>query len=237
MPQGTRAYQEIASQARKDELILRHLPLVRHVLGRILVRLPAGIDLENLEAAGVLGLVEAAGKFDPDRGARFETYASVRIRGAVLDEMRRNCPLPQDMLGQIGRLRKAYEDLPAGAQADELASAAGLTIDEVADCLAAMRFGRVGYATGNLEPLKNHPAPEKDRPDLQAELDEQRDVLAGAIEALPAQERQVLVLYYREGLRLREIGEAMHLSESRVCRLLNLALYDAAEHVRAREAI
>src|SRR5207253_2587988 len=101
-------------------MILSHLPLVRHVIGRLAAQLPPGTDVENLESAGTLGLVEAAGNFDPARGSDFGTYAYGRIRGAVLDELRRNCPLPQHMLERVARVRRAYEELRPPVTVDAL---------------------------------------------------------------------------------------------------------------------
>src|SRR5262245_61098490 len=97
----------------RDELIVSHLPLVKHVIGRLIGELPPGVDIENLESAGVLGLVEAAGRFDPTQNAQFKTFAFLRIRGAILDELRRASPLPQHMLERVSRIRKAYRTLPA----------------------------------------------------------------------------------------------------------------------------
>ena len=101
------AYQRVADQQKRDALILSHLPLVKHVIGRLVGELPPGVDVENLEAAGVLGLVEAAGKYDPGRNTLFKTFAYIRIRGAVLDELRRASPLPQQMLERVSAVRKA----------------------------------------------------------------------------------------------------------------------------------
>ena len=86
--EAIQTYQRVADQARRDELIVSHLPLVKHVIGRLIGELPPGIDVENLESAGVLGLVESAGKFDPNRNTQFKTYAYMRIRGSILDELR-----------------------------------------------------------------------------------------------------------------------------------------------------
>src|SRR5437764_11345802 len=98
MQAGAQTYHDQAARARRDRLILDHLPLVRHAIGRLVGRLPAGVDAENLESAGVLGLVEAATRFDADRGVKFETFAYLRIRGAVVDELRRSSCLPQQVL-------------------------------------------------------------------------------------------------------------------------------------------
>lgn len=231
----TRAYTERAEQVRRNELIESHLGLVRHILGKLVAQLPPGVDVENLESAGTLGLVEAANKFDPERGIKFETYAYTRIRGAVLDELRRNCPLPQHVLERVAKVRRAYESLPPGATTAELAAASGLGEDELADCLAAMRLTRVASWEAG-DPLDARLADRAEPPDTLAERAEETELLADAIEALPERERLVVTLYYKEDLRLKEIGAVLHLSESRVSRVLNGALYQLGEYMRARQA-
>src|SRR5690349_24935646 len=101
----------MAQQSQRDRLILSHLGLVRHVAGKLLAQLPPGLDAENLEAAGILGLVEAAAHYDPARGTQFNTYAYPRIRGAILDELRRNSPPPQQVLEDAARVHLADEEL------------------------------------------------------------------------------------------------------------------------------
>ncbi|HKI37321.1 MAG TPA: sigma-70 family RNA polymerase sigma factor [Gemmataceae bacterium] len=235
MPVITRAYTQLAEQTRRHELIESHLGLVRHILGKLLAQLPPGVDVENLESAGTLGLVEAAGKYDPERGIKFETYAYTRIRGAILDELRRNCPLPQHVLERVARVRKAYEMLSPGSTAEELATAAGLSDDELADCLAAMRLTRMtSWEAG--DPLDARLADRGEAPDVLAERAEQKELLADAIEALPQRERLVVTLYYKEDLRLKEIGTVLKLSESRVSRVLNAAIFQMGEYMRARQA-
>jgi len=120
-------YQRQAEKNRRDELIVGHLPLVKHVIGRLLGDLPAGVDVENLESAGVLGLVEAAAKYDPTRNAQFKTFAYLRIRGAIVDELRRNSPLPQHMLSRVSAIRRRpiQRTDPAIASSDEPAIHAG----------------------------------------------------------------------------------------------------------------
>lgn len=230
---GTQAYGEVAAQTRRHELVLSHLGLCRHIVGRLVARLPPGVDVENLESAGTLGLVEAANKFDPARGIKFETYASVRVRGAVLDELRRNCPLPQQLLERVAKVRKAYEAMPPGVSMDDLARATGLSSDEVADCLSAMRMTRMVSWERSSDPAEKMLADPQERPDSQEEQAEQKRVLAEAIAALPERERLVVTLYYLEDLRLKEIGQSLDLSASRVSRLLSAALFHLAEYIRA----
>jgi RNA polymerase sigma factor for flagellar operon FliA len=233
---GRVVYHQVAARTRRDELITSHLSLVRHVIGRLLAHLPSGVDVENLEAAGTLGLVEAASKFDPERGIKFETYAYTRIRGAVLDELRRNCPLPQHMLERVAKVRRAYEELQPRASIDGLARAAGLTSDEVTDCLAAMRMTRMLSLNGSTEALEERIPDRHQQPECEAELAEQKGLLAQAIAHLPERERLVVTLYYLEDLRLKEIGQLLDLSESRVSRLLTAAVFELGEFIRAREA-
>jgi len=234
-PSGTiRTYQRNAEQQRRDDLILSHLPLVKHVIGRLLGDLPASVDAENLESAGVLGLVEAASKFDPNRNAQFKTFAYLRIRGAIVDELRRNSPLPQHVLTRVAQIRKAYRTLPQPVTVEALAAATGLTEDEVADTLAAERFAKTMSWEQAAEPNGLEPVVTVEPPSAEVERWESTQQLSDAIEALPTKERLAITLYYREDLRLKEIAEVMKLSVSRVSRLLTKATFELGEQLRAR---
>jgi RNA polymerase sigma factor for flagellar operon FliA len=206
MQSGAPAYQHEADRTRRDRLILDHLPLVKHAIGRLIGRLPPGVDVENLESAGVLGLVEAATRFDPERGVKFETYAYLRIRGAVVDELRRNSSLPQQVLEQVARVRRAYQQLPAPVTIEALADGTGLSADEVVDCLAAMRLARTVSLDKLARTPDHEPASGEAAPTQHVERVELREQLAQAIAALPERQRLVVTLYYLEDLRLKEIG-------------------------------
>ncbi|MFO0966561.1 MAG: sigma factor [Gemmataceae bacterium] len=143
MASPVQAYQAASARQQRDDLILRHTRLVRHTVGRLIAQLPPGVDVENLEAAGTLGLVEAATKFDPSRGVKFETFATYRIRGAVYDELRRNSLLPQHLLDRVSLIQEAYQTLPAPVTLEALATHTGMTEEEVTDCLAALRMSRM----------------------------------------------------------------------------------------------
>lgn len=225
-------YQRIRRQSLRDELILAHLEFVRHILGRMLTHLPQRIDKENLESAGVVGLVEAAGSFDPARCVPFKTFAYPRIRGAILDELRRNCPLPQQMLEKWSKVRAAYAELGDEASPEDVAAQAGLTVTELAGCLQAMQLTRPDAWYDEL----TEQLPDRSSDGATAGLDreEQVRVLADLIESLPEQQRLVITLYYQRGLRLREIGEVLNLSESRISRILSRAEWELREAVRRR---
>jgi RNA polymerase sigma factor for flagellar operon FliA len=230
------AYQQVRADAQRDELILGHLPLVRHILGRLAARLPYGVDLENLEAAGTLGLVEAATRFEPERGIHFKTFAYTRIRGAIYDELRRNCPLPQELLERVAQVRQALQSLPPPVRVEALARGTGLNEDDINECLAAMRMTRVVSWNDIAEPTDDANANPAGTPEQRLENAERRRLLAEAIKTLPDAERLAITLYYMEDLRLKEIGCVLNLSESRVCRLLKSAELRLEEFVRQRES-
>lgn len=220
MEAAVRAYQNVTQKEFRDQLIVEHLEAVRHVLGRIVNGLPGFVDTENLESAGVLGLVEAASQFDPARGVEFRTFAYHRIRGAILDELRRNCPLPQPVLQLWTRIRQVWEQMGEKASATLVALMCGITEEELDECIAAVRLAQPETWHDELAGWRQHSASLHDPAAGLNAADEQK-LLADAIEQLPERQRIVLSLYYTEELRLAEIGEVLGVSESRVSRLLS----------------
>jgi RNA polymerase sigma factor for flagellar operon FliA len=224
-------YSRTAEQTARDALVVAHLWLVRHLIGKIAARLPSGVDVENLESAGILGLVEASQRFDATRGVDFKAFASLRIRGAIIDDARRNCPLPQDLMRRVSLVMKAHDRLPAPVTTEDLVRETGLSADEVLDALVARPFVHVH----SLEQLEVDPEKSASADEQRMEHDEQKQLLAEAIAALPERERLVVTLYYMEDLRLKEIGQVLNLSESRVSRLLASAQLQLREYVMAKE--
>lgn len=223
MEAGVAAYRQVASRADRERLILNHLEDVRHILGRIAARLPGEIDRQNLESAGVLGLVEAAGQFDPARGVAFGAFARLRIRGAILDELRRNCPLPQRMLKRMALVRQAQLRIDPPVTVDAVARVTGLSIKDVEECRQAAALVRQEPWSEDLTEALVDLTGSYGEGLESISRQEDRARLADAIERLPERERLVVTLYYVEDLRLREIAELLHLSESRVSRLLKQA--------------
>jgi RNA polymerase sigma factor FliA len=234
MGQPINEYQRTAEQDRRDRLVLEHLPLVKHVIGRLIGDLPPGVDRENLESSGVLGLVEAAAKFDPTRAVQFKTFAFRRIRGAVLDELRRNSPFPQQVLERIAAVRRACRDLPAPITVADLTRETGLTEDVVSDTLAAMRLSRMISWDEAAQSEGFNAAAAAEEPEAEMERQEQLDMLAAGIDSLTQRQQLLLTLYYRDDLRLKEISVMVGLSESRISRLLAAALFELREYLRAR---
>lgn len=233
---SAQVYQQVCAHIQRDELILGHLSLVRHIVGRMSAKLPHGIDIENLEAAGILGLVEAANRFEPERGIQFRTFAYTRVRGAIYDELRRNSPFPQEMLERIAQVRKALQALTPPVAAAMLASHTGMSEDDVNECLAAIRLARVVSWDNIAEPNALTTDRAGVRPEDRLEGLERKRLLVKAIESLPEAERLAVTLYYMEDLRLKEIGQVLNLSESRVSRLLKAAEHRIEEFIRTKES-
>jgi RNA polymerase sigma factor for flagellar operon FliA len=231
---GAETYRSASQNQQRDEMIVEHLPFVRHILGKMVTGLPASVDVENLESAGILGLVEASQQFDASRGVSFKSFAYPRIRGAIIDELRRNCPLPQKVLQSVAKVRKASEHLEPPVTPEAIAQDTGLTLDEVSACLEAIRLtrpsrweeavqiGRARIESGDHDPRDA------------AERRESCEVLSECITRLPEQERLVLTLYYLEDLRLKEIGKVLGLSESRISRILSRAEHRLREYIKVR---
>ncbi len=233
MHSAVRAYNKVCTMDLRDRLILEHLSYVRHILGKMLGALPDYVDNENLESAGILGLVEAAGQFDPMRGTAFTTFAFQRIRGAILDELRRNCPVPQTILQNWSLIRDASVHMRPPLTPEKLSTATGLSVREVEDCLAAMKLTRPENWDEELGEL---PVPDGRQADVDSgshRLEEKR-VLADAIEQLPDKMRLAVTMYYMDDMRMKEIGEVLGLSESRVSRLLASAELQLKSIVKRR---
>ena len=224
-------YSVTATQSERDELILNHLWLVRHFVAKLAARLQPGVDVDNLESAGLLGLVEAAQRFDVSRGVDFKAFAVLRIRGAMIDEARRNSPLPQELLQYVKLVSRAQERLTPPMTVEALSVETGLTTDQVLDALAAIPLTQVK----SFDPAADEsPQVTADVSSVNMEREDARRLLADAISSLPERERLIVTMYHKEDLRLKEIGEILGLSESRVSRLLTSAQLQLREYVLER---
>lgn len=219
-------YRETKDEASRNELMSAYLPLVRLQAGRLALGLPPLINREDLLHSGVLGLLEALQRYDPSRGVKFETYASWRIRGAMLDELRRNCWLPRSLTSRMREMDKAQAVLAARLgrepMEEELAAEMGLKPDAVYKAVAEINCA----SFLSLEQLLFAPeAADPEATPLESVLaGEEQEMLAGAIDQLPERQRLMLALYYQEEMTLKEIGLVLGVSESRVCQLHAQAL-------------
>ncbi len=215
----------------RDDLVLSHLGYVKHILSKLLHQLPAGVDAENLESAGVLGLIEAASQFEVSRNVEFRTFSYQRIRGAILDELRRNCPLSQQMLQKIAYLRQIRTGLQGTVTLEDLALAAEMPVAEVSKCIQSSRLTQPEAWCDSVR-VRGHIG-DNEEVSL-VEQEEMQSVMADGIESLPPQMRNAIALHYNEGLKLKEVGQVLGLSESRVSRILDAARVRLRDYAKQR---
>lgn len=224
----------------RDALVLEHVPLLRHIVGRMAFDLPGGIDRDDLFGIGMLGLLAAADSWDPGRGFAFSTYAFPRIRGAILDELRRQDFLPRGRREKVRDLERVVAEVKhregVPPSPEEIALAMGIPIDEVDEILLSARSAQESSIDGpegeELGALLGDPKAQD--PLGSAEWNEMRELLAETIAELPEQDRTVITLYYAEELLLREIAELMGVTESRVSQIHTRALYRLNRSLGAR---
>jgi RNA polymerase sigma factor for flagellar operon FliA len=214
-----------------DALIVRHAPLVKRIGHHLAGRLPPGIQVDDLIQAGMIGLMEAAQNYNEALGASFTTYAGIRIRGAMLDEVRRNDWVPRSVHRRARQITEAIASVEQRngreAKDHEVAAELGLSLAEYHTLLQESRGHRLlGFETlmeggerANAERIDG-----ASDPGGTLEAEQLRDNLAAVIAHLPERERLVLALYYDEELNLREIGEVLGVTESRVCQIHSQAM-------------
>ncbi|MDX1515689.1 MAG: RNA polymerase sigma factor FliA [Woeseiaceae bacterium] len=222
------AYSNVAATSGRsdDDLVTGHISLVKRIAHHLAARLPSSVDIDDLMQAGMLGLLEAAGNFDPDRGASFETYAGIRIRGAMLDDIRKHDWTPRSVHHKYRRVSEAIHELEAehgrAAEPAEVAVRLGISIDDYYKILSDSASSRLFSLDETLdEPTVHRPPPASKTatPDEELFRSQFQEHLAEAIDNLPERERLVLSLYYEQELNLKEIGEVLEVSESRVCQI------------------
>ncbi len=229
------AYETEAKKQARDALILDHLIYVKRVMRRFSGTLPISVDRENLESAGVVGLIEAADRFDPEKyDIPFEVYAYRRIYGAMIDELRKNSPLSQSMLKQITKLNGVYEKLEPPVAIEDLATAANMTVKQVEECLEAIRLTNPKSWDDLFCSVHSSWANVYETPDSRHDKKEVKEIVAAMIERLPDRQRAVLSMYYHEELKMAEIGEVIGVSEGRISRILSAATFRLKELVRAK---
>ncbi len=217
----------------KDQLAQRYAPLVKRIAYHMMAKLPASVEVDDLVQNGMIGLLDAMDRYEDGLGAQFETYAVQRIRGAMLDGLRENDWLPRSARREIRKVDAAIQRLEhehgRPPSETELAGALDMSLAEYQKLLLEARGHQLVYLEdlGDGEGddfLERHGPVNEADPLAQLEDAGTRRQLVGAIEALPEREKLMMALYYEQDLNLREIGEVMGVTESRVCQLHSQAI-------------
>lgn len=239
LQEAWQGYKSTGQRHYRERLILHYRPLVHTVAKRVGVSLPAHIDGEDLISYGVFGLLDAIEKFDLERGIKFETYASTRIHGAIIDELRSNDWVPRSVRSAVRSINQATQELETNLQRQptdtEVATALDISVDDLHTRRGNQNFIHVVALDAQVDPegeseysmmnqLKDN---RSETPSGAYEAEEIKLSLANAVSVLPERESIVLCLYYYEGLTLAEIGQALNVTESRVCQM----------HTRAMSAV
>lgn len=220
----------------REALFEDNLALVKIIAHHVSIRLPPGKSVDDLIQVGMIGLLEASRTYEGNMGAEFKSYASIRVRGAILDELRRDSWMPRSVQQKSRQLTQAIKDvenrLGRTATDREIADELGISPLEYAELLESVAGGTVF----SLEDQAETEAPEEDdfAPLRSVEDESTRKALAEVISNLPEQEQMVVVLYYNKGLNLREISEVLNVSESRVCQVHTQAVNRMKTRMRAK---
>ena len=226
-------YSEEKESAIRETLIIENAHLIKYVAGRLNIYLGANIEYDDLVSFGVFGLIDAIDKFDPGKGVKFETYASLRIRGAIIDNIRELDWVPRSYRQKGKELENLYTELEnelgRAATDSEAAEKMGVSIEEfgkfvneasITSLASLEEIMDQNYDLGDLPWLEDI----GENPAAQAEISEMKDALSMEIEKLSEKEKMVITLYYYEELTLKEISGVMGVSESRISQLHTKAL-------------
>jgi RNA polymerase sigma factor for flagellar operon FliA len=228
-----RRYKAVGDERARERLVVAYSPLVKYVAGRMGSGLPGHVEESDLISYGLTGLISAIERFDLDREIKFETYAITRIRGAIIDELRSLDWVPRSVRAKARDIERANQKLEARLQRaptdDEMAGELEMTTDDFHEALLQISNSTLialdelwsANDSGGDQVSLLDTLPDQGAPDPQAVVDqgELRDRIADAIAALPEREKLVVALYYYENLTLREIGEVLGVTESRVSQL------------------
>ncbi len=224
------------SDEERDALMLEHVRLVKIIAHHIAVHLPPHIDVNDLMSAGSIGLIEAIDKFDATRGIKFKTYASIRIRGAIMDELRGMDWMTRSMREKSNMIKRAFSEIErrTGGPAEEkdVAGFLGISVEDlrtllgkVSACSVVSIEDLVSESDHKMDILECIEDPNVDDPMATARFSELKRTMASLIDSLPYKERLIVSLYYFDELTMKEIGRVLDITESRVCQLHSQAMH------------
>ncbi len=234
------------SKENTEQIVKEYAPMIKYVANRIALRLPPHIEVDDLVSVGVLGLIDAIEKYDPTRGAKFKTYAEFRVRGAILDELRSLDWVPRSVRQKASEVDQVSQRLQAKLgrppEDEELAEALGVSLEDFFNTLNETRsmpmlsLDDLGIPkdSGEQQSLLDCLAGKGDAdPQMQLRLTELKEIIAKAIDTLPEKERLMISLYYYEELTMKEIGEVLGITESRVSQIHSKAVFRLRTKLRA----
>ena len=212
----------------RDKLIVQYIYLTRYVIGRIKVSLPPSFSYEDILSYGIEGLIDAVEKYSTQKGAKFETYALMRIRGAIIDKIRSNDWLPRTLRKKIKEIKEVSQRLknelgriPTNSEIGDKLGLPKEKVDEILsmDTSVESLYDKKSVGDDSVEIIDTIEDMKSERPEEIAEKKDAKKELERALKRLPERERMLLIFYYRENMTLKEIGEAINVSESRACQL------------------
>jgi RNA polymerase sigma factor for flagellar operon FliA len=230
----------------REELILEYAPLVKLVAGRLVMHVGQYVDFDDLTSYGIFGLIDAIDKYNPDKGIKFETYASIRIRGAIIDNIRKLDWVPRSLRAKNKQLEQVYADLSAelGREPtdEELSDKLSIPLSEAQELIRKSSVASLVSLDDYLE--QNNDAhflslsPSRaENPESAYEIMETKQALADAIDQLTEKEKQVIMLYYYEELTLKEISAVLGVSESRVSQIHTKSVMKLKAKLKNKEVL
>jgi RNA polymerase sigma factor for flagellar operon FliA len=232
----------VPTMSTRDQIVLDHLPLVKAIAVRVHENLPVHVDLDDLIHAGILGLFDAASKFDSGKQVAFSSYAKHRIKGAILDSLRQLDWASRDLRRRHKQVESATRELACSLQRnpteDELAQKLGLEVERWRQMMLDLRsVGLISASTRTADqedlPAPDFPSKPETHPDSMCAREQLRTLLAAAMKALPERYRKVVLLYYTKEMTMKEIGGVLGINESRVSQIHKSALEKMAVALEA----
>jgi len=229
-------WKEHGDEAAREQLILNAMRIVKYVAGRVAIHVPSSVEMNDLVGWGVLGLLDAVDKFDHTQDVKFSTYASIRIRGAIIDQIRSLDWAPRSlrsMARKVGAARdKLRHEKGLEPSSEDLAEELGTTPEHVEETMSQLQTAQILSLDDYLLPEDRSDGRKLDvttgdtgrTPEDDLQQSEKQEILVDAILKLPEQQQKVLNLYYYEELTLKEIGAVLEVSESRICQVHGAAI-------------
>ncbi len=230
-------YKKTGNLEIREHFVKQYAPLVKYVAGKVAIGMPSNTEFDDLVSDGVIGLLDAIEKYEPNRGIKFKTYAVTRIRGAIFDGLRERDWIPRSIRQKAKEIENTIKELEMKlgrpAEDEEISSALGMSLEEFqkimldvsgTTVMSLNEMWHVGSEDESVSMMEKLEGPESLSPDVVVEKEEVKRVIMNAIESLPQKEKEVLVLYYYEDLTLKEIGEVLDVTESRVSQLHTRAI-------------